>query len=104
MKIEHEMDLNRVKDMHRQEVEALKAAHSHTQSVSNHETIFAPLFQLTLSYYVHGGQQATLRAKQSGGGDNQSSEWTPGQSGADPQTEPGGQPPKQPNTPAKPKE
>ena len=33
LKREHELDLHRVKGLHRQEVEALKATHSHTQSV-----------------------------------------------------------------------
>ena len=40
MKREHELDLQRMKESHRQEVEALRAAHSHTQSVDHtHHTL-----------------------------------------------------------------
>ena len=35
MKREHELDLQRVKELHRQGVEALKATHSHTQWVDH---------------------------------------------------------------------
>lgn len=33
LKRENELDLQRVKELHRQEIEALKATHSHTRSV-----------------------------------------------------------------------